>query len=110
MRRVHCDHDELGDDYGASLDIALSSPSRRYPDLRAFLDACGAGRGVAAPPGWSGWSFIVQEVRRFTGVDLPPIHDRAVREVVVIGDESDLREVAASAGSWFVWYRWQTDS
>lgn len=108
MRLIKVDGFELGDP-GSSLDLAISSPNQ-HPNINSFLAAFGASEldGPAPPPGWEGWQQIVTQLQDFAGVQTP--HPSQFRIAVLFRDDWDFREVAFSAGSHLVWYRWHTAS
>lgn len=109
MRRISCDQYEFDlPDSEQFLELAIAAPSRHYRDLAAFLDACGASscRGSSLPKSWFRWQLVVEQVRRFAGVELP--HPSQCRETVLLNEEWNDVEVGVAVGSVLIWYHWFT--
>jgi hypothetical protein len=107
VRRLSCDQDEFDSpESEQSLELAITSPSRRQPDLAALLIACGASAciGPRPPPGWHRWQTIADHLRRFASVDLP--HPTQLREAMLLRDDWDDVELGVAAGSLLIWYHW----
>ena len=109
MRRLSCDQDEFDPpESEQSLELAISSPSRRQPNLTALLIACGASvcNGAPPPTGWHRWQTIANHLRRFAAVDLP--HPSQLREAMLLRDDWDDVELGVAVGSLLIWYHWST--
>lgn len=110
MRRVTCDQWEFDPpDSEQSLDLAVTKPSRRCPDLAALLASCGASAtdGPTLPVGWGRWPEVAEHLERFAGIALPgPPDCRAV----LLSDEWNDVELGVAFGSVLVWYHWSTSA
>jgi hypothetical protein len=90
-----------------ALEIAISSP-KQHRDLKSFLTDCGAFAvdGPPPPADWPHWGEIVDTLRRLAEIELPPL--TSCRQVALILDDWNDRELAVSTGSVLVWYHWST--
>lgn len=108
MRRITCDQYEFDPpDSEQCLELALSNATR-YPDLGAFLEACGASAspGRVLELGWGDWEMVQAHLRRFAGLELPDLGE--CREAVLIRNDWDDIELAIRAGDDAIWYHWFT--
>jgi hypothetical protein len=106
MRRVSIDQYEFDViDAEQSLDMAFSS-IRQHADLLSFTAACGASHGGAqAPADWPRWRDVSEYVRRFAGVELPPLAD--CRALILSDIWNDL-ELVVQTNDQLIWYHWWT--
>jgi hypothetical protein len=109
VRRLSLDQYEFEPpDSEQMLELAISSPNQ-HPDLCQFLEACGASAGTGNPPParWPKWPQVVESVRQFAGLELPPAD---ACKVIVLSDDWDDVELVVVVGSLLFWYHWWTSA
>lgn len=106
-----CDQFEFDPpDSEQSLDLAIATTSRHWPDLQSVLRACGAsGHQRPLPkPDWPHWPMIAEHLARFGALKLP--RPTELREIVLLCDDWNDIEIGLAFGPSLVWYHWTTSA